>query len=560
MADIKVNVTKGVSAESLTKTITTVEEYKNEVEINKDIVVDTSNQFVSDVNASTTAFNNNVTDKTNTFDGNVITKTNSFNTNAVDKTTLFNDNYTTKKGLIDISESNADTSANTATTKANEALASAELAKGYAESINPSSLYTKTELEGAIGKLSNPLCDIPFNQNINMKSGSGSVSVERASTDTKVNMYGEIESLAIDEASVADGITIEESSTNLQLQSEKMLSTHWTKQSGAVLLEDYDSIDGNTNAGLLSANTNGDTSIYLTSPFTFTSGSTYTHSVYVDVSKFSTGGEFRLYLHSTVYGGNGGHVNIDKDGTSGLYNPSGVVVSHDVEHIVGNTYRLQITGISTITGSSNYGNLLWYLADSISTTDGAIVSFPQLEELDYASSYIPTTDTPVTRALPFVTLPAKYNLPSPTEGSICFDFKVKSFNNSYNNIFGLYSASNVGLAIQITNSGSVRVYNYNNGTQYTESSIDTLQKGVQYNLKLIWVNGKYNLYINNTVVLSNISIPEGIYDKTLLEYNLGFGNLSSTSTDNTNANMEFKNFKTYNHALSDVEINLLGGN
>ena len=225
----------------------------------------------------------------------------------------------------------------------------------------------------------------------------------RASTGRFVGSNGLIQSAAINAprfdhdpvTGICKGLLMEESRTNLILQSEN-LATTWGG-SGRTISSDFaTSPDGLTTADKLVENT-ANTLHGVTQTPTTVSGSTYIGSAYIKAA----GRNFAM-IYTGAGTANGRYVSIPADGTGavlGLYsaNPSTVTLQY-----VGNGwYRVSILIVSSGTGSSFEiyssinGTSASYTGDGSS---GILVWGAQLELGAFPTSYIPTTTASVVRS------------------------------------------------------------------------------------------------------------------------------------------------------------------
>ena len=225
----------------------------------------------------------------------------------------------------------------------------------------------------------------------------------RGSTGRFVGSNGLIQSAAINAprfdhdpvTGVCKGLLMEESRTNLILQSEN-LATTWGGGGRTVSSDFATSPDGLTTADKLVENT-ANTLHGVTQTPTTVSGSTYIGSAYVKAS----GRNFAM-IYTGATPANGRYISIPADGTGtvlGLYgaHPSTVTLQY-----VGNGwYRASILIVSSGAGSSfeiytsTNGTSASYRGDG---TSGILVWGGQVELGSFATSYIPTITASVVRS------------------------------------------------------------------------------------------------------------------------------------------------------------------
>lgn len=231
--------------------------------------------------------------------------------------------------------------------------------------------------------------------------GSGDLSVTRATTATRVNSQGLVESMGnnIPRLDYSNGtcpsILVEPQRTNLALYSSSFDNANWTAQTTSVSANATTAPDGTTTADTLTPSGSGayDNRVYQT--HTVTNGAVYTLSVWAK----SSASNAKLTL--------------------GLQNHGGQVFTITDQW---ERYSVAVTALST------GGNFNIYAGD-VTPTTGAVNSSnvvtiwgAQLEAGSYATSYIPTTSASVTRNADVISKTGISSLIGQTEGTLFVDF------------------------------------------------------------------------------------------------------------------------------------------
>jgi len=276
----------------------------------------------------------------------------------------------------------------------------------------------------------NSLLSMPLINSLKMIKGSGAATFTRASTATYIE-NGVLKYAAVDEPRFEkDGILIEISSTNLQLYSSKITTADYLAGNDGVLIEDYKSIDGNLNAALLSSSVDGDDLFYAYRSNTLSVGDVYTTSVFVNIGNMTQGSKVYIRTYSNITNTtNSSYVGVFSDGTEYISDTDGILLNHNIEHIIDDWYRLQLTTtVGDVNGdgsdvTSNYYSIVT-VSDGTTLGDGVIFCFPQIEKLPFATSVITTFETSKTREYEYTKLPIENMYDVYKSGSVFFDVVV----------------------------------------------------------------------------------------------------------------------------------------
>lgn len=237
------------------------------------------------------------------------------------------------------------------------------------------------------------------------------VAVTRAlNTATRVNNSGLIESVnanlpRFDFASsgVCNGLLIEEARTNILLQST--FAASWPNANAVLNANQFTSPDGTTNAAEFKDNTSSAVHVIFQNPAT-TAGTNYAASVFVE----KTAGRYiTLSCIDTSFTGARAatfDLNTGLVTQSGAYGSNSTFVSAGMSQLVNGYYRLYVVGSNT--AASTYFQICGTNAGTFSADIfgrnsyiGANTSWKiygaQLEQGAFATSYIPTTTTSLTR-------------------------------------------------------------------------------------------------------------------------------------------------------------------
>jgi hypothetical protein len=299
----------------------------------------------------------------------------------------------------------------------------------------------------------------------------GDLSVVRATTATRVNSAGLIESVAnniprLDYTnSTCPSILVEPQRTNLLLRSQEFDNIYWVKTDTSITANNVVAPDGTLTADTMVISAS--TSRIL--PTTITGSGTYTVSCYVKRLTGTANFQFRLVT----------------DGANQIQN---FTLTNDWTKLT-----FTVTAITSITqvqfrSGGGTGNIaIW----------GA-----QLEAGANATSYIKTEATTVTRNADVINKTGISSLIGQTEGTIFADVNIKRIGIPTRQISNLTSGTANFLGLAFLNTNVLRVtIRANAGTQYNVST-SALPIG-RYKLAGTYKAGELKLYVNGVLIGTN---------------------------------------------------------
>lgn len=247
------------------------------------------------------------------------------------------------------------------------------------------------------------------------------------------------------------GLLIEEQRTNLLLRSEEFDNASWVKQRSSVTANATTSPDGTVDADKLVEDTTASDTHFVLQTATVSSSTTYTYSVYLKASE-------RTRASLQDGGGSAAQGYFDlSNGT--VISASGATAT--IANAGNGWYRCTIT--FTTGGAQTNANCRIFLVDTGTNTSytgngtsGIFLWGAQLEAGAFATSYIPTVASQVTRTADTAAINAPnfaswYNQ---SAGSFVIEFRtVQSATALARNIVG-FDSSNSKLVVYIASSGT----------------------------------------------------------------------------------------------------------
>jgi hypothetical protein len=361
----------------------------------------------------------------------------------------------------------------------------------------------------------------------------------RASSGTVVNQSGLIETVGsgiprIDfQGNTKGALLLEPSRTNLIVKSENIQD--WNKASNASAEFGYeDPFKGNRAVKLTSSSNAQSYQVYQGSSG-LSSGTTYTYSMY---AKKGTGYIFRLDFGIP----DNGFVHIDlRDGSVLQESGSVYYIGYKVESISNGWYRISMI--------ATYNSSAYIRAGLYQQQGDCYVAFAQLEAGSYATSYIPTSGSTVTRVADSCLDGGNEQVINSTEGVLYAEISALA-NDLTQRFISLSDGTSTNRLILGFDNSSNRIISFARvGGALSFNIIETVSNVQSYNkIAIKWKENDFALWSNGVelgIDTSGASFPSNVLNT------LKFSDADGT-TEIFNGNV--KDIKLYNTALSDSEL------
>jgi hypothetical protein len=326
----------------------------------------------------------------------------------------------------------------------------------------------------------------------------GDLSVTRATTATRVNSSGLIESVAsnVPRLDYTNGscpsILVEPQRTNTALYSETFTNSYWVKGNSSVT-SGFSSPSGNLTATKLTENTLNTIHQIYSDPILTSINTDYLYSIYlkkgernwVKIQNGSTGAFFNLD-NGTIGLVDAGSTAYIQDAGDGWYR-----CSIKFNTGVGVSLRVYVR-LGTSNGSFSY------LGDG---TSGAYIWGAQFEAGSYATSYIPTTSASVTRNADQVNKTGISSLIGQTEGTIFFNGILNNCEKSYANILNGERNNNASFSIiYVKSTNSLQAFILSNGMASGYIAAGYFLPGQRVKIAYSYKSGSSVLYLNGNQI------------------------------------------------------------
>jgi len=369
----------------------------------------------------------------------------------------------------------------------------------------------------------------------------------RASTATYVDSDGLIKTAGNGEARIdytdsTDGaLLLEPARTNSLLQSNQFDTTWVIGASALDLTSGQSGVGGSNDAWLLKKNTTG--SRYIQQQLSLSSA-TYSYSVYMKA-------ESTNWAYFWSYDGSAS-VNAYIDLENGVVgDTSGSNLDDVLIESVGNGwYRVTLVytqGTTLVRIYPAYSNG----SVSTGTDDGIYIQNAQLEAASYATSYIPTSGSSVTRAAETCSQTPPSGIIGQTEGTMFVEYDQNIIGQSATRrIIALTDGSiNNRIVLYVSSSNKIEFFVRNSiGQLFYDTSLNVNTKG-NHKIAAAYKDGDYVVYLDGVEIISGAGSSGTIpaCNRIDLGSQLGFSSLFEP----------INNSKLYNTRLTNAELQTL---
>jgi hypothetical protein len=314
-------------------------------------------------------------------------------------------------------------------------------------------------------------------------TGAGDMNVVRATTATRVNSAGLIESVAVNVPRIdytngsCPSILVEPQRTNINLYSEDLTNAFYGKTNCTISSNSVISPDGTQNADTATFASGGQFNYF----YTFSGNTNVTFSFFIKKGNYTS-------------------INVLEQ----FYFGSSITFNLDTKTASGGTAKVEDYGNGWLRCSwvQPYGPaqtiISWRFAEATGAAGFAYFYGFQAEAGSYATSYIPTTSASVTRNADVISKTGISSLIGQTEGTIFFDGKINALPVD-GSLFGIQkNASN--FVIRFGSQGTnIYAQSYNGSANlFFETTPYTL--GSRVKAAFAYKAGSYAFYINGVQI------------------------------------------------------------
>jgi hypothetical protein len=364
--------------------------------------------------------------------------------------------------------------------------------------------------------------------------GSSSFNIDNISVKEVLQDFARI-----DYSTGDDALLLEPARTNLIERSNLSSYLLTTQGSIQVTSSDIDFIFSGQKAKLIT--TNGNSSDYISFPGTF-SATAYTTSFFVKKYQES---EVTIETQFHQSGLDASYVTINFDNKTVTPSPNGAQGQVSIDEISSDWFR-----VSTTTNLSSNRNTLRLIPRQNVYMQGL-----QLEQGSYATSYIPTFGTSVTRAAEAANNCGAVQDFNDDEGVLFAEILGTGDNQHPSNIYNFVSINNglnnhniVAIGYREDTKKFFIVVRGGNTTSFVEQNLD-FEFNKYYRIALKYKSGNSSIFINGDKI-NDYTQTFSITGLTKLSFDYG-------GVDYTAAGLKTKEIKVYPETLNDAELRLL---
>jgi len=361
--------------------------------------------------------------------------------------------------------------------------------------------------------------------------GSGDMDVVRATTATRVNSAGLIESVAsnVPRLDYTNGscpsILVEPQRTNLFLYSEQFDNINWTKSNMNVTANSSTSPDGTTTADTITV-TSTSAELYAAGTSATT---TTTLSVFV---KKGNQKYFGLTIngvnnfdsrYQAVFDLDNGTIFQENNSSTPLTNRSAKIESYAngwYKVSVTATFAILAVGFVVFQHSNSVptipsNNLAW----NNSTNGNTFIWGAQLEAGSYATSYVPTLASSVTRNADVISKTGISSLIGQTEGTVFANINFKNTNTAAKYISINNGTNNNRINFVLQGNGSALILEMSiNGISLANVGLKNLSNlNLFLKIALKYKSGEIKCFVDGQLLFSNtLTYSNAVFDRLLL--------------------------------------------
>ena len=397
----------------------------------------------------------------------------------------------------------------------------------------------------------------------------GDMTVVRATTATRVNSDGFIESVGLNVPRIdytngsCPSLLVEPQRTNFLTYSEQFDNAGWLKALTNVTPNSIVSPDGNTNADTITPDTSLGNHWIGRTTLTLVSGTAYSYSV------FAKNNGYNLVISvgsATIY--TNCNFNLSNGTTSTPYATAGANLCSPVITNIGNGWYKCTINFTV----SMVSNALLFSSNNTTTTpigpfgmtnmsgngtSGFYLWGAQLEVGSYATSYVPTVASSSTRNADVISKTGISSLIGQTEGTIFFDGTINNIQNIFTNILNTNKTPSTSSQIALSKVKASNKFNfdqfYGDGTfeRITLLSTNSFANGIRTKVAIRYKSGDFAMYINGNLEATSSTAFTNIGAKSELFLN------DSETFFAYQESVSFNNAILFKTALSNTELQSL---